>query len=72
MIHQCVVSHRLFVGDDVVPSPPKPTVRLLGAGLQVTHVAVMALRICLKNTRLTESDMKAQIRAHQQGGSGHF
>lgn len=43
-----------FVGDDIIPSFPKPIVRLPGP--QVTHVEVTALRICLKNTKHNESD----------------
>lgn len=54
MIHQYVVSHMLCVGADVTASSPGP-LRLLGPGLQVTHVAVTALR-----PRLPEADMRAR------------
>lgn len=43
-----------FVRDDIIPSFPRPIVRLPGP--QVTHVEVTALRICLKNTKHNESD----------------
>lgn len=43
-----------FVGDGIIPSFPRPIVRLPGP--QVTHVEVTALRICLKKAKRNESD----------------